>query len=297
MDTLEGMRTFLAVAQKKSFTAGAKVLGISTKLASKYVAQLEDRLGAQLFNRTTRSVTLTATGSAYLERCIVIVEQINELEDVVQQRQAELAGPIRITAPTGFGSNELIGALKPFQLAHPKVTMDLHLSDQRLAIVEEGFDLAIRFGKLDDSTLIARKLRDMRIVTFTSPQYLAAHGEPVHPSALATHNCVLQKASSQPHHWLFNIDGKIHTVTVDGTFSANAPRAVAHMVAGGVGISRGPLYSVEPFLKSGQLTLLFEDYEIEGFSLYALYPTSRHLTARIRTLIDHLVTYFGDSKE
>lgn len=293
MDTIEGMRTFLAVAQKKSFTGGAKTLGMSTKLASKYVGQLEAKLGAQLFNRTTRSVTLTATGSAYLERCTAIVEQITELEDVVQQRQAKLAGPIRITAPTGFGSNELIGALKPFQLAHPKVTMDLHLSDQRLAIVEEGFDLAIRFGKLDDSTLIARKLRDMRIVVFSSPEYLASHGQPQHPSALATHNCVLPSASASPNQWQFNMAGSLQTVTVDGTFKANAPRAVAHMVAGGVGISRGPFYSVEPFLKSGQLELLFEEYEVEGFSLYAVYPTSRHLTARIRALIDHLVDYFG----
>ncbi|BCD96489.1 LysR family transcriptional regulator [Marinagarivorans cellulosilyticus] len=293
MDTLEGMRVFIAVARKQSFTGGAKVLGISTKLASKYVAQLEAKLSAQLFNRTTRSVSLTATGASYLERCSAIVDQLDELEDLVQQRQAELAGPIRITAPTGFGSHQLIQALNPFQLANPKVEIDLHLSDQRVAIVEEGFDLAVRFGALEDSTLIARKLMNMRVVTFASPAYLAQHGTPRTPEELSEHNCVISKAATHPYHWKFNNTGKTLTVVVSGSHQANAPRAVAHMVAGGIGISRGPLYSVAPFLKSGQLQLVLEDYEREGFSLYAVYPTSRHLTARIRALIDHLVDYFS----
>ncbi len=295
MDTLESMRAFMAVARKQSFTGGARLLGISTKLASKYVAQLEAKLGAQLFNRTTRSVSLTATGASYLERCTAIVEQVDELEDLVQQRQSELAGPIRITAPTGFGSNQLIHALNPFQLTHPKVALDLHLSDQRVAIVEEGFDLAVRFGALEDSSLIARKLMDMRVVVFASPHYLEKHGTPLTPDALGEHDCIIPRAAKHPNHWQFNDNGRALTVAVNGTHQANAPRAVAHMAAGGIGISRGPIYSIDPFLKTGELQLLLEDYEPEGFSLYAVYPTSRHLTARIRSLIDHLVEYFSNA--
>jgi DNA-binding transcriptional LysR family regulator len=293
MDTIDGMRTFVAVSRRNSFTAGAKMLGISTKLASKYIGQLEERTGAQLFHRTTRSVTLTETGHAYLERCIPLLEQFDELEDVVQERQSELAGPIRITAPTAFGSTELVEAIRPFQLQHAKVFIDLHLSDQRVAIIEEGFDLAIRFGPLEDSSLIARKLRNMRIVVFASPTYLAQKGEPMHPNALSTHNCLLQTYSMDPNHWKFHIDGKLALFNVNGSFKANSPRAVAQMAAGGLGIGMGPIYVVESYLSDGSLSLLFEENETKGTALNAVYPPSRHLTARIRALIDHLATYFG----
>ncbi len=292
MDTIDGMRVFLAVAGQKSFTTGAKRLGINTNLASKYVRQLEKRLGAQLFNRTTRSVTLTETGRAYFERCASLVDQFDELEGLVKEQQSELAGPIRITAPTGFGSSHFVNALRPFQLAHPKVSIDLHLSDQHIAIVEGGFDLAIRFGQLKDSTLIARKLLNMRFVVVASPEYLLRNGEPVHPNALSTHNCLLQLASADPHHWEFCIEGQLKKFEVGGSFQADSPRAVAHMAAGGLGIGRCPYYVVEPFLKNGELKLLFEDKEADEFSLYAIYPSNRHLTARIRALIDHLVEFF-----
>jgi DNA-binding transcriptional LysR family regulator len=293
MDTIDGMRTFVAVSRQNSFTAGAKMLGVSTKLASKYIGQLEARIGAQLFHRTTRSVTLTETGQAYLERCIPLLEQFDELEDVVQERQSELAGPIRITAPTAFGSTELVDAIRPFQIQHAKVSIDLHLSDQRVAIIEEGFDLALRFGVLEDSSLIARKLMDMRIVVFASPLYLAQEGEPIHPNALLTHNCLLQKYSLDPSHWKFHIDGKLKLFSVNGSFKANSPRAVAQMAAGGLGIGMGPIYVVEPYLKDGSLKLLFEKNETKGSVLNVIYPPSRHLTARIRALIDHLAAHFS----
>jgi len=297
MDTLECMRVFVAVARKESFTAGAKILGISTKLASKSVAQLESRLGARLLYRTTRSVSMTETGITYLNRCAAIVEQLDELEDLVQQRQVELAGPIRITAPTGFGSNQLIHALRPFQLQHPKVALDLYLSDQHVALVEEGFDLAIRFGVLEDSSLVARKLMDMRVVVFASPQYLRQHGCPSRPEDLVAHDCILSRAPAQPNLWQFNNAGQTLTIAVNGAHQANAPRAVAHMVAGGIGIGRGPLYSVAPFLETGELQMLLEAYEPESASLYAVYPTSRHLTARIRALIDHLVEFYRSDQQ
>ena len=292
MDTIDGMRTFVAVARLKSFTAGAKPLGISTKLASKYVRQLEQRLGAQLFNRTTRSVNLTETGRAYLERCVPILDQLDELEGLVQERQSELAGPIRVTAPTAFGSHELVDALAAFQLKHPKVSIDLHLSDQRVAVIEEGFDLAIRFGQLEDSSLMARRLLSMRVVVFASPDYLTKNGNPAHPQALLSHNCLLQKTSSDPEHWKFRINGSLQSIRVSGSFCANSPRAIAKMAAGGTGIGMSPLYVVEPYIKRGELTLLFEEMEGTVFGLYAVYPPSRQLTARIRALIDHLaMTY------
>lgn len=288
MDTIDGMRTFASVAAQQSFTAGAKRLGMSTKLASKYVRQLEERLNAQLFNRTTRNVTLTETGQAYLERCLPILDQLDELEGLVQARQSELAGVIRLTAPTGYGGNQLVEALRPFQLENPNVSIDLHLSDQQVALVEEGFDLAIRFGNMADSSLIARQLKTMRVVTVASPDYLARNGVPRQPHALATHNCLLAKFSREPLNWRFRENDKPVSIRVNGSFTANAPRAIARMAAGGLGIGQGPLYAMQPFLDTGALELLFEDHEIEGIGLYAVYPPSRHLTARIRALIDHL---------
>ncbi len=293
MDKLDCMRTFAAVAAQSSFTSGALQLGISTKLASKYVARLEEQLGAQLLNRTTRKVTLTDTGRAYLERCLPLLDQFDELEDVVQLRQQELAGPIRITAPTGFGSRELVEALQPFQQAHPKLSVELVLSDRHLPMLEEGVDLAVRFGALKDSTLVARKLCSMRLVVVASPEYLAAYGEPAEPEALATHNCLLQMTSPQPDVWVFCKGSAQWAVTVGGSFRANSPRAVAHMAASGLGIARCPHYTALPFLRDGRLQVLFEQQETDPTTLYAVYPASPHLTARIRALIDHLAGCFG----
>lgn len=293
MDTIEAMRTFAAVASELSFTSGAKRAGISTKVASKQIQLLESRLGAQLFNRTTRSVTLTDTGRAYHERCLPLLDQFDELEGVVQVRQTELAGHIRISAPTAFGSSELVKAIEPFQIAHPKVMIELQLADQRVAVVEDGFDLAIRFGKMEDSSLVARRLMNMRVVIFASPEYLKRHGEPLHPEALSTHNCLLQQSSPGVKRWHFHVDGKSTSYRVDGSFKTNSPRAIAHMAASGLGIGRSPLYVVEHFIKSGQVKILFESMESDGFGLYAIYPQSRHLTARIRALIDHLVAHFS----
>lgn len=292
MDKLDCMRTFAAVAAQSSFTGGARQLGISTKLASKYVAWLEAQLGAQLLNRTTRKVTLTDTGRAYLERCLPLLDQFDELEDVVQLRQKELAGPVRITAPTGFGSRELVEALQPFQQAHPKVAIELVLSDRHLPILEEGVDLAVRFGALKESTLVARKLCNMRLVVVASPEYLASQGDPAEPEALSTHNCLLQMTSPQPDAWTFGPGGQ-KAVTVGGSFRANSPRAVAHMAASGLGIARCPHYTARPFLLDGRLQVLFAEQETDPITLYAVYPPSRHLTARIRALIDHLAGYFG----
>lgn len=289
MDTIKGMRTFVAVAAELSFTGGAKRAGISTKVASKYIGQLESQLEVQLFNRTTRSVTLTETGRAYYDRCIPLLEQFDELEGLVQSRHSELAGSIRITAPTAYGSRQLIEAIVPFQLNHPKVSFDLQLSDRRVALVEDGFDLAIRFGKLEDSSLIARRLMQMRVVIAASPEYLEKHGTPKHPDALTTHNCILFQPSNDNERWEFKINNTVTSFRVSGSSKTNSPRAIAYLAAGGLGIGRCPFYVAEPLVRSGKLVLLFEDMEASEFALYAIYPHSRHLTARIRAFIDHLI--------
>ena len=288
MDTIDGMRTFAAVAEAASFTAAAARLGISPKLASKYVGQLEARLGVQLLRRTTRSVTLTEAGGAYLPQCRALLDRFDELESTVQTRQSKLAGPIHLTAPTGFGATHLTRALGPFLAAHPDVSVEMRLSDHHVNVVEEGFDLAIRFGQSDGATLVARKLLEMRVICCAAPTYLAERGTPAAPGELARHDCLLQTASGIPAHWPFVVDGARTEVAVSGRFRANSPLAGAHMAAGGLGLARMPLYTAEPFLADGRLVPVLEAYEAARLTLHAVHPPERYLTARVRALIDHL---------
>jgi molybdate transport repressor ModE-like protein len=293
MDRIDTMRAFAAVAQEGSFTAAARKLGMSTRLVSKYVAQIESRLGVQLLGRTTRSVSLTDVGTAYLERCRPLLEEFDELDAAVQERHAALSGPVRIAAPTGFGSAQLPEALCSFMTLHPKVTIELRLSDTRVALVEEGIDLAVRIGRLHDSALVVRKLADMPMIVCASPRYLAARGRPDHPTALATHDCLVDVNHQNPMSWRFRKDGREEAVRVSGSCVANSPAAIAAFAIGGMGVARCPRYVVETALRDGRLETLFPDYRAEELGLYALYPPNRHLTARVRALIDHLARAFG----
>ncbi|MEX3011012.1 LysR family transcriptional regulator [Hoeflea sp. TYP-13] len=295
MDQVEAMRAFVAVAQEHSFTGAARRLGKSTKLVSNHVAALEARLSTQLFNRTTRNVALTDVGAAYLERCRPILEQFDELEDLVHDRQSALSGQIRITAPTSFGSMRLVRALAPFQAEHPAIEIELYLTDTRVALVEEGFDLAVRIGTLRDSTLRVRKLADMPLVIVASAEYLETHGRPGHPRALASHNCVADQFLTDRTSWRFDMGGDEESVRVSGNISVNTPGALAEAAINGMGIARCPYYVVEAALADGRLEELFRDHRITDFGLYALYPPNRHLTARMRALIDHLAGFFGSA--
>ncbi|PCI64378.1 MAG: LysR family transcriptional regulator [Kordiimonadales bacterium] len=288
MDTIEGMKTFVTVAKEASFTAAAKRLNISNKLASKYVQQLEERLGAQLLQRSTRRVSLTDVGQAYLQRCLPLLEEFDELEAVVQERQGALAGEIRLTASTSFGSGNLVEAMRPFLLEHPDVTVDLYLSDRRVSIIEEGFDLAIRLGQLTDSSLMVRKLNSMPLLVCVSPDYLRRHGEPQHPKALETHNCVINYGLVDPTNWIFNVEGVTEHVKVSGPSRTNTPLAVAGMASAGLGIGLCPEYVVTEKLRTGELVVLFEEFTVMEAGVYAVYPPNRHLTSRVRALIDHL---------
>ena len=293
MDKIETIRAFIAVAQEGSFTGAGRRLGISTKLVSKYVQQLESQLQTQLFNRTTRSVSLTDVGAAYLERSRPILEQMDELDSLVKERQTALAGPVRITAPTGFGSTRLTQALIPFLREHKNVEVDMRLTDNRVALVEEGFDLAVRIGALRDSTLIAKKLSDMPLVLCASPDYLDSHGRPKNPRALTTHTCLIDNNQVELNVWRFRSADGEHVVRLNGTVQANSPGALAQMAIGGLGITIAPLYAVETALGEGFLEKVLPDYKTDIFGLYALYPPNRHLTRRVRALIDHLAKTFS----
>ena len=292
MDQIDTMRTFAAVAAEGSFTRGAERMGIAVQTASKYVKALEQRLGAALFDRNTRSVKLNDTGRAYLEQCQDLLERFDEVETSVQRAHCTLRGRIRITAPTSFGERHLVPALGLFLAEHPEVSVDLTLTGRRVALVDEGFDLAVRIGKPADSTLIARALAPMRIVVCAAPEYLEHHGRPRGPRELDGHRCVVDANLGSDRHWPFRIDGEIVRVPVDGPLHVNTPEAARRFALGGLAIAMCPMYVVSQDLVAGRLQVLFAEHEAHEFAIHALYPHRRHLSARVRGLVDHLARQF-----
>jgi len=291
------MRVFAAVARAESFTEGARRLNISTRVASATVKQLEQRLETQFLNRTTRSVKLTGAGQAYLERAERLLSEFDELESTLLEQQSKLAGAIRVSAPTAFGAMHLAPALADFMQEHPDVQIDLDLSDRRVAIVEEGFDLVIRVGRLMDSALMYKRLMNMRFVLCASPDYLAAHGSPKHPQALSAHECLINSGLHDPYRWRFSDHQQDFEVRVNGRFHANAPLPVALLVERGLGIAQLPEYIIRESLASGRLVRLFAEYERVGLGVYALYPHNRHLTARTQALIRTLLTHWSEAPQ
>ncbi|WP_170789200.1 LysR family transcriptional regulator [Ruegeria lacuscaerulensis] len=288
MDKIDRMRAFALVAKNASFTAAAQRLGKSARLVSKYVADLEDALGVQLLNRTTRSVSLTDAGATYLTMCEPLLDGFDELEETVRNAQTSLQGVIRISAPTGFGSVRLAPSLAAFATLHPEVEIDLQLSDLRVSIIEEGLDLAVRIGPMRDSSLKIRQLGPMPLIICAAPAYLARAGVPQHPLELANHDCILDGNMSEPALWRFSIDGEDVAVQVSGRLKANAPAASAQLAVSGAAIARCPAYTVARELKSGALVELFSDHRVTPYVVAALFPQNRRLTTRVRALIDHL---------
>ena len=255
---------------------------------SKYVKSLEDDLGIQLFDRTTRRVSLSETGAAYLELCRDLIEQFDEVEATVRAVHTAPKGRIRISAPTAFGELHLVQALAGFQMQYPEIAIDLDLSNRRVSLVEEGFDLVIRIGQLTDSSMIAKKLTNIRVVVCASPYYLENHGTPKHPEELIKHNCLVDNNIRAGRHWPFKVGGKELKIDISGNFQANSPSAIRRMVTHGVGIGFCPIYVLHEDIKTGRVVTLFEQMEALNFGVYAIYPHRKNLSARVRTLVDYL---------
>lgn len=292
MDKIEMMKVFSTVARTSSFTKAADELGLATQTVSKYVKALEEQLGVQLFDRTTRKVSLNHTGKAYFERCNDLIEQFDELDASVKAQHCSLKGKIRVSAPTGFGELHLVPALKAFQLEHPEIVIDLDLSNRRVSIVEEGFDIVLRIGSLPDSSMIAKKLTSMRVSVCASPDYLKTYGTPDHPRELVHHNCFVDNNLRVGRHWPFLIDGEEFRVDVAGNFQSNSPGSNCKMALAGLGISLCPMYVISTHVVAGDLVTLFDDMEAFDFGVYAIYPHRKHLSQRVRVMVDFLATQF-----
>ncbi len=292
MDTLVCMRVFSHVVERGSFTAAARNLGLSNALASKYVAHLEDRLDARLLNRTTRKVSPTQAGRAYYERCVGILERVDELEDAVQLQTHTPRGHLKIAGPRIMGEAVLAACVNDFLGKFDLVTVDLALEERTVDLVAEGFDLAVRIGKLADSSMIARRIADYRYVICASPDYLTDAGEPAHPTDLPGHTCIVNSVISPTNQWQFIFDGNRKSITVKPRARVNADAAIYNMVLSGRGVGLCLLPTVEADIASGRLVRLLQDYEAYDRSVYLVYPHSRHLATKVRAFVDHAADWF-----
>lgn len=295
MDVIDAMRCFTSVVKARSFTKAAAQLGLSTNLASKYVRQLEERLGVRLLNRTTRSLALTEAGQAYFDRCIVVLEDFDQLEAAVQHRHQALKGHLLVSAPNSLGVEILMRGVTAFIQQQPDISIELRLSDRLVNIVDEGFDLAIRIGELSDSSLIARRLGSIPSFVCASPEYLAAHGTPQHPDDLGDHICLIDTNYQSGTHWPFVDQGQRVRVNVQGRIRVNSVVAIREAALRGGGIAWCPGFEVARDIKLGRLTPLLQPFLDQSLGIYALYPHNRHLAAKIRAFVDFMVVFFAES--
>lgn len=296
MDTIEGMRVFATVAEQGSFTAAAKRLGISTALASKYVRQFEDKLGAQLLIRTTRHVHPTDMGVVYAERCRVILEQMDEMLDLAGAQSQNIAGHLRIAGPRIIGEEILSRCVQSFLEKYPSVTVDLRLEERKVDVIAEGFDVAVRIGELEDSSLKAKKIADYSYHLCASKDYLASYGMPQKPADLKDHFCIIGSTIS-PNNQLAFIEGSRKThVTITPRARVNAARPIRDMVVAGLGVGLCLSSTIANDLKNGQIELVLEDYNAYHRSVYMMFPPRRHMTAKVRAFLDHATEFFRENR-
>jgi DNA-binding transcriptional LysR family regulator len=292
MNNLTGMMVFAQVVQSGSFSKAADELGMSKSSVSKKVSFLEDRLGVRLLNRTTRKLSLTEVGHVFFERCERIMNEAEEAELAITKLQDEPRGQLKLSAPVSFGLVYLGKPLAEFVKRYPDLSVDLHLNDRYVDIVDEGFDMSIRIGRLPDSSLIAKKVGTSRLITVASPNYWKEKGKPAHPNDLIDHDCVSYTLALAPQVWMYEDQGKELAVRIEPNHTANNGNVILDMVAAGAGVALSPSFICAPYLKEGSLETALVDYEKEPINIYAVYPHNRHLSAKVRMFIDHLKEWF-----
>lgn len=294
MDRFESMRIFAKVVEASSFTAAAATLGISTSMVSQHVKQLETRLGGQLLNRTTRRMSLTEVGRAYYERCKRLLSDLEEAEAAVGRMQVAPQGDLRVNATPVFGALHLAPAIADFTARYPSISIELMLSDRIVDLVDEGFDIAVRTEPLPDSSLVARQIASCRIVICGAPAYFKKHGVPRTPDDLASHNFLVFTGTSYMRAWRLG-SSKAETLEVPlrGNLRSNNAAVLLLGALTGQGLVGMPTYLVSDALQSGQLRTVLDEYAPPPLSIRAVYPHSRHLSAKVRAFVDFLAARFG----
>lgn len=296
MDTLKSMRVFATVVLTGSFAAAASRLDISRAMASKHVLYLEERLGTRLLQRTTRKLGLTDSGTAYYERCVKILEEIEEAETGAVNLSVRPRGILRLTMPVSFSVRHVGPLITRYLEKYPEVQIDATVSDRRIDLIEEGLDLALRVGPSPEPGLIARRLASDRLVICGAPAYLDRCGRPTRPQDLADHNCVLYSYSAAGNEWKMTGAGGEHTVKVTGNMRANNGDLLNQVVLSGAGLMCQPEFLVGEDIRAGHLEEVLKDYTCETLGIYAVFPSRKHLSAKTRTFVDFLVENLAYSR-
>lgn len=296
MDRLKAMQLYCEIVESGQLSLAADKLNLSKGAVSKQLSKLEGHLGGRLLNRTTRRLTPTEVGIAFYERAKQILESVEEAECVVTGLTAEPRGTLKINAPMSFGQRYLGKLLAQYQQRYPQVTINIDLSDRQVDVVDEGYDLVLRIAELEDSSLIARKLAPCPIVLCASPSYLEKHPEITSPDDLKQHNCILYAYGDSPKQWSFeNTQGERTQVLVDGPLFANNGHLILDAMIAGMGVASLPIFIVNNALKDGQAEVILPDWNVYNSNIYLLYPSSKHLSAKVRTFVDMAVEHFkGD---
>lgn len=297
MDTLTSMKVFAAVVEAGSFTAASDRIEMSRAMVSKYVANLEARLGTRLLQRTTRKLKLTESGAAYFERCLQIIAAVIEAEEGAVKLTTSPRGTLRLTMPVSFGILHMGPMISAYLKQYPDVKVDSQLTDRRVDLIEEGFDLAVRIGSLAESGLIARKLASDSLVVCGSPDYFRRHSVPLTPTDLVHHNCLTYTYSKSGEEWKMTGPGGHFAVKVAGSLRANNGDMVTLAALGGVGLIRQPKFLVGEDIRAGRLVEVLADYRIDDLGIYAVYPSRTYLSAKVRTFVDFMAAAFAMKSE
>ena len=293
MDRIDAMQAFVAVADLRGFAPAARKLGQSPSNVTRLIAALEDRLGARLLQRTTRQVALTDVGARYLERARRILADVEEAEGAAEGERTRPSGRLVVSAPVGFGRLHVSPVMSAYLKRHGEVAVELWLEDRVINLVEDGVDLAVRIGHLPDSSLVARQVGDMPRIVVASPDYLARRGEPNTPAAIAAHETIQFGATAAPPDWRFVEDGREVRVASTPRFTTNSSDAAIQYAEAGGGLTRVMFYQAAAALKAGRLKIVLAKFEEPPLPIHLVYPTSRLLSAKVRTFVD-LVTEIAD---
>lgn len=294
MDRLLAMTVFAQVVELGGFVRAAERLEISTSAASRYVAELEAHLQTRLLHRTTRKLSLTESGREYYERCVQLLADLDEAERSAGAQASEPRGTLRVTCSLNFAVRHVAPAISAFTARYPGVKFDVSLSERIVDLVDEGFDLAIRVGTPGGQQLIARKIGESRLVACASPGYLAKHGIPRTPPDLRRHNCLLYENLSPRDTWTFrDRHGKDHAVRVAGTLRSTHGDMLVAAAAQDMGIALEPDFIVAPELKSGRLVTILDRFTARQSSIYAVYPSRRHLSAKVRLFVEFMTERYS----
>ena len=295
MDRLKQIESFVAVATKGSLTAAALAEGVAPAVIGRRIDALEERLGVKLLVRTTRRITLTHEGSAYLEDCQRVLADLASAEASVSAGGVKASGHLRITAPAGFGRRHVAPLVPKFVAAHPDVSVSLNLSDRVVDIVNEGFDCAVRVGDLPDSSLVSVRLADNRRLCVATPAYLERAGVPTAPAELMRHACLtLSSDASQTRGWAFRMDGEVTHLRPSGPLNCSDGQVLHDWCLQGLGIAWRSTWEVEAEVADGRLRVLLQDFAAPPNGIYAVFPQRKHLPLRVRLWIDFIKHTYSD---